>query len=127
MTTQTMCNNIVTLFIQTAKYKCRKCGDKWKMKNSRGSPKTCEGCGQKGIQPYDFIHCIVPQPKVYITQSKYMYTIESMVYPWRLKGRYDHLLVALLRGKVLTTMANSHICCRPQAKTVSLHATIAVI
>ena len=47
-------------FSQTAKYECPSCGEKWKMKNSRGSPKTCEECGKKEIQPYDFI----PDPKV---------------------------------------------------------------
>ena len=48
--------------MQTAKYKCEACGEKWKMKQSRGDAKTCEtqNCGEKGILPYDFI----PNPKV---------------------------------------------------------------
>ena len=45
---------------QIAKYKCTACGEKWKMNNSKGGPKTCEGCGEKGILPYDF----TPLPKV---------------------------------------------------------------
>ena len=52
--------NFVILYLQIAKYKCPTCGDKWKTKNSRGSPKICEGCGKTEIEPYDFI----PNPKV---------------------------------------------------------------
>ncbi len=37
-----------------AKYKCPKCGAKWKSKNSRGGPKQCNICLGDLISPYKY-------------------------------------------------------------------------